>query len=233
MTKKDFLKEMDKHLGVYLSGFGFKIKQDGTIQKTSKDMIWLIQLTFENWGTVHVDNIFTSVKVKSLEKACVEIYYPFLSESLQKSRYQGQKTLVGPIKKVNKDIFQIIQVNSFAVTFKEYFENEFLPFFNSYSDVQSINRKYDEMDVPYQDGIGYVGDYDQIEIYNGFSTIFSLETLGRRILLMKYSKDSRYEDYIKWLKNCIEAGQLDSVSVKIYDRVLPELMSFQCPEIYQ
>ncbi|MGX7687939.1 hypothetical protein ACWA1C_12295 [Flectobacillus roseus] len=233
MTKKDFLKEMDKHLGVYLSGFGFKIKQDGTIQKTSKDMIWLIQLTFANWGTVHVDNIFAFVKVKSLEKACVEIYYPFLSDSVKKSRYQGQVTLVGPTRNVKKDFFQIIQVNSFSAAFKEYFEKELLPFFNSYLDVQSINRKYDEMDVPYREGVGYIGDYNQIEIYNGFSTAFSIETLGRRILLMKYSKDSRYEGYIKWLKNCIEAGQLDSVSVKIYDRVLPELMSFQCPEIYQ
>ncbi|MDI9872010.1 hypothetical protein [Flectobacillus roseus] len=234
MTRKYFLTELNKLMGSYLAEHGFKIKQNCTICKTANDFFCTIDLSFLTYNTIRLSSIHCWIKMVSLEKASTEIYYGHLTKEQIKEQYQMAVTLYGPRKEVEVDIYQDEQISLFVIAFKDYFEKVLLPFFNKYSDIQALSERYQEYDLEYQEGTGYIGDFKYLE-KKGFSLGYSHapSTIGRRVLIMKYINDPKVNDFIKWYQSCIESGQVGLESSRdYYLKVVQKLINWEVPQKY-
>ncbi|MDI9859730.1 hypothetical protein [Flectobacillus roseus] len=234
MTRKYFLTELNKLMGSYLAEHGFKIKQDCTICKTTNDFFCKIKLSFLTYDTIRLNYINCSIKMVSLEKASTEIYYGHLTKERIKEKYQMAVTLYGPRKEVEVDIYQDEQISLFVIAFKDYFEKVLLPFFNKYSDIQALSERYQEYDLEYQEGTGYIGNFHDFEASRPyFGYLCTPDAVGRRVLIMKYINDPKVNDFLKWYQSCIESGQVGlEVNRDYYLRIVPKLIDWEVPQKY-
>jgi len=234
MTRKYFLTELNKLMGSYLAEHGFKIRQDCTICKSEKDLVWTVRLTFKTYDTINLESISCILKKVSLENASIDVTYGHLSKEQIKDIFKYAITLYGPFKDVGVDIYYDEQIHLFSIAFKDFFEKEMLPFFYKYSEIQALNIKYRECDLEYQEGVGYIGSFREFEIrrkYLGF--LFQDDSVSRRALIMKLSHDPKVNDFLKWYQSCIESGQVGLESSKdYYLGVVQKLIDWEVPEKY-
>ena len=100
------------------------------------------------------------------------------------------------LKSINFEIGSIHDVEKLAEIIKEYMETIAIPFFEKYSDLQTINQEILANDMPYEEGVGYtetIFDYHKVPIVGT-----DLRGVQRRMFIMKYCDDARYNDFVKW-----------------------------------
>ncbi|MDI9874270.1 hypothetical protein [Flectobacillus rivi] len=221
-------------MGSYLAEHGFKIRQDCTICKSEKDLVWTVRLTFNTYDTIHLKSISCRIKEVSLEKASIDVLYGHLSKEQINDSLKQAVTLYGPFKVVGVDIYHDEQIHLFAIAFKDFFEKEMLPFFYKYSEIQSLNIKYQEYDLEYKEGVGYIGSFHEFAMSRNFlGFFFQDDSVSRRALTMKFSHDPKVNDFIKWYQSCIESGQVGLESSKdYYLEVVQKLINWEVPEKY-
>lgn len=234
MTRKYFLTELNKLMGSYLAEHGFKIRQDCTIYKSEKDLVWTVRLTFNTYDTIHLKSIGCRIKEVSLEKASIDVLYGHLSKEQINDSLKHAVTVYGPFKDVGVDIYHDEQIHLFAIAFKDFFEKEMLPFFYKYSEIQALNIKYQEYDLEYQEGVGYIGSFHEFAMSRNFlGFFFQDDSVSRRALIMKFSHDPKMNDFLKWYQSCIESGQVGLESSKeYYLEVVQKLINWEVPEKY-
>jgi hypothetical protein len=90
----------------------------------------------------------------------------------------------------------------------EFIEQQLEPFCEEYPDIYSVNQKFYEFDPPYQEELVMLGFMKSIQIRINID--FAEHRFVRKLLLLKFTQDPRYNDYLKWIKECRGTGQLFS-----------------------
>ncbi|MGX7689371.1 hypothetical protein ACWA1C_19555 [Flectobacillus roseus] len=230
MTKKYLIDGIKKVMKPYLDEHGITIKQNGSIVKSDDDLRCQIMFNFNNYGTIEIQAVFTVLRYNHLEKAVIDIVYnggvdivtlqPYSAKYI-KERYEFIETMRGPLFKGEVvEFFVDEQIDLLAEFLIEFMEQKVKPFCEKYPDIYSIGPEFYKYDPPYQEGVGYVGLFEEylgnLNKYQGDYTSWII----RRLLLLKFTADPKYDDYMKWIQECRDTGQIFPYLHNFIDKVI-------------
>ena len=213
MTRKELRQDLIEILGTYLSEKGFKIDADNTIYKKTKTHTFSVGLEILTYDTIWVNSLFPFIQFNEIEKPLISICYFDKSASESKMALKNSMTVKGDWVREYTDFGLSMYTHSvlFSEILKEYLEKVAFPFFDKYSNLQEINQEILANDMPYKEGIGYIGDmqdYFKIPIVGG-----DTRSKLRRMFIMKYCNDSRYDDFLKWYQNHLDVHEVNTNEV--------------------
>jgi len=238
MTKKYLIDGLKKVMKPYLDEHGISIKQNGCIVKSDDDLRCQIMFDFSNYGTIEIQAVFTVLRYNNLEKAVIDIVYnggvdivtlqPY-SAKYMKERYEFIETMRGPIFKGEVvEFFVDEQIDLLAEFLIEFIEQQVKPFCEKYPDIYSIGPEFYKYDPPYQEGVGCVGLFE--EYLGNLNKIQGdyRSWIVRRLLLLKFTGDPRYDDYMKWMQDCKNTGQI----LPYYHNLIDKVIAYPIPKFY-
>ena len=238
MTKKYLIDGLKKVMKPYLDEHGISIKQNGCIVKSDDDLRCQIMFNFNNYGTIEIQSVSTLLRYNHLEKAVIDIVYngevdivtlqPYSAKYI-KERYESSSTMGGPIFKGEKVKFFVDeQIDLLAEFLIEFIEQQVKPFCEKYPDIYSIVPEFYKYDPPYHEGVGYVGLFE--EYLGNLNKIQGdyRSWIVRRLLLLKFTGDPRYDDYMKWMQDCKNTGQI----LPYYHNLIDKVIAYPIPTFY-
>ena len=205
MNRKELREQLNLQLNDYLVEKGFKIDAEVSLVKKTKTHDYKVFLLLNTYNTVMVRDIFPKIKFNDIENPLNKIYAFDQPDSEKKFLLNSVCTVDGGYlaTKPNLDINDEYDVAKLADIIKNYMETIALPFFEKYSDLQTINQEILANDMPYEEGVGYTNgldDFDNITILRGDS-----KGVMRRMFIMTYCKDSRYDDFVTCYENYLDS----------------------------
>ncbi|MEA5461360.1 hypothetical protein VB796_20010 [Arcicella sp. LKC2W] len=210
MNKKELKEILNIYLREYLTKNGFKIDADISLVKKTKLYTYKIFLLINTYETVEVKSIFPTISFSLIENPLHEIYCFDKLDSEKKFLLKNSKTIKRELLsiQINLELHNDNHVIGLSEIIKEYMETTAIPFFEKYSDLQTINQEILANDMPYKEGVGYTGtmaDFFKIPIIGG-----DTRCILRRMFIMKYCKDSRYEDFLKWYQYHLDVYEVNT-----------------------
>ena len=210
MNRKELREQLNLQLNDYLVEKGFKIDAEVSLVKKTKTHDYKVFLLLNTYNTVMVRDVFPKIKFNDIENPLNKIYAFDQPDSEKKFLLNSVCTVDGGYlaTKLNLDIYDEDDVAKLADVIKDYMETIALPFFEKYSDLQTINQEILANDMPYQERVGYMGtksDFRKIPILGG-----DVRGIIRRMFIMKSCKDLRYDDFVKWYQNHLDIYETDT-----------------------
>ncbi|MDZ7896467.1 MAG: hypothetical protein U5N85_00340 [Arcicella sp.] len=204
MNRKELRESLGLHLDEYLSAKGFKIDAEVSLVKKTKTHNYKVFLVLNTYMTVMVRDVFPEVKFNYIEIPLNKIYAFDRPDSEKKFLLNSVCTVNGGSLAITPElnIYDEDDVIQLANIIKEYMEKTAFPFFEKYSNLETINQEILAKDMPYKEGIGYtngMNDFDDVPILRG-----DLRGVMRRMFIMTYCKDSRYNDFVDCYENYLE-----------------------------
>lgn len=216
MNKKELKQHLQKYLGDYLNEKGFTINSQNLIVKKSKDFEFQVGVSIKIYHELFADGLAPFIRHIKIEVPLTRIYCFDKDEKTYKDWLSSSVTVAGNHEPLDNEPSRVRKAMKFEIgseydverlteIIKEYMETTAIPFFEKYSDLQTINQEILANDMPYQEGIGYTGtifDFHKIPIIGG-----DVMCILRRMFIMKYCADKRYDDFIKWYEYYINSGK--------------------------
>lgn len=211
MTKKEFIIVLRESFKEYAAETGFKVNSKGYLVKKMKTHTYNIFIVLNSYDTVMVRSIFPFIQFSYIEEPLCRIHFFDCKESEIKYNTQTSKTIgcfEEQILMLDLDIYLELEIAIFTDLLKAYINDVANPFFEKYSDLQYVNQEILAHDMPYEEGKGYdatVSAFYQLPFMGG-----DLKYAQRRMFIMKYCKDSRYNDFVRWYESKIDTNEFQT-----------------------
>ncbi len=211
MSKKEFIETLKDCFKEDTVKTGFKVNSKGYLEKKTKTHTYIIFIVFNKYNTIRVKSIYPIIQFNYIEQPLNRIHDFDCKESEIKSITQSSKTIHcfnEQIVRLDLDIYSGLQVAFFSDRLIAYINDIANPFFEKYSDLQYINQEILAHDMPYKEGKGY--DAKVSAFYELPFMGIDLKYVQRRMFIMKYCKDSRYDDFVSWYENKIDTNEFEA-----------------------
>ncbi len=214
MDRSTISKLLQDEMGDYLAEKGFKVLSNCTIVKKTKDMKHVLGIGMKSYDYKYISSFQPFIQIFKIEQPLNRMYYFDKDEKEIKKIISDSDTVFGSsMREHRKYPYQVGESLDFALRsiydleeladiIKKYMENTALPFFEKYSNLHNINQEIIDYDITYQEGVGYTEEF-----YADFpdTKIVCADPLGkfRRMFIMKYCNNSRYDDFSIWYEKAL------------------------------